>query len=112
MALLGGARSFLALLREARGAQGWSRWHGLSGCRARRVDGVQTHGAPFARQRATGLSSTWRFPGPVSPGWLILLVAELKRPPASEVVGEGVELALGSAVCEQNAHMSGSAALN
>lgn len=65
-----------------------------------------------ARQRATGGSVVpWRLPGPCLPGWLILLVAELKRPPASEVVGEGVELAPGSAVCEQNAHMSGSAAL-
>lgn len=81
---------------------------GLQGGARGRAD---TQGAPHARGPAGGSDVPWHLPGPCLPGWLILLVAELKRPPASEVVGEGVELAPGSAVCEQNVHTSGSATL-
>lgn len=34
--------------------------------------------------------------------WLILLVAVLQSPAAAEVVGEGVELPSGPAVCKQS----------
>lgn len=62
-------------------------------------------GTPHARGPARGSVIPWHLPGPRLPGWLILLVAELKRPPASEVVGEGIELAAGSAVCGQSVHV-------
>ena len=62
-------------------------------------------GTPHARGPAGGSVIPWHLPGPRLPGWLILLVAELKRPPASEVVGEGIKLATGSAVCGQNVHV-------
>ena len=64
--LLGGTRGFPALLREARGTQGWSCWRGLPGCSTRCVDG-QTRGAPRTLEGQPGAwSYLGTFPGPVS----------------------------------------------